>query len=279
MVEVENVYKSFGKKKVLMGANINIDKGEIVGLVGKNGAGKTTLIKIISGLIFAQKGEINSNNEKVMAFIEQPAFFQDMTGRENLEYFLGRVLTEEEIEQAPFKCGEFVDTPIKKYSMGMKQKMALWMMSLSDAEYLLFDEPSVALDVETVKEFDDLLISIKKEKGILVSSHNFSELQNICDRVIVLNNGLCHKEILMDEMHRNVYLIKVLNAFDEDNMLFLNEENVTVSDNEIEFVGTLDELADFNYRLVNNNFRVYEIIKKYEYLETRFMETINEEGV
>lgn len=276
VVKVDNIYKSFGSKDVLKGTSFQVNKGEIVGLVGENGAGKTTLIKIISGLIYAQKGEINLEGETVAAFVEQPAFYSDLTGRENLEYFLDRKITDEEISEAPFGCAEFLDLQVRKYSMGMRQKMALWLMFISGADYLLLDEPSVALDVETVRELDDLLVKIKSEKGILISSHNFSELQNVCDRVLVLKNGVCHNEVDLNEVHRDVYVIKVLRKATEQLMEELKDENCTMVDDSIEFVGTNEEVAAFNTKLIKNDIPVCEISRKYGYLEARFTEIVNE---
>lgn len=275
MVKVDNIYKSFGSKDVLKGACLQINKGEIVGLVGENGVGKTTLIKIISGLIFAKKGQINLENEKIAAFVEQPAFYSDLTGRENLEYLLDRRIADEEIAQAPFGCNEFLDLQVKKYSMGMRQKMALWFMFISGADYLLLDEPSVALDIETVRELDNLLINMKTEKGILISSHNFSELQDVCDRVIVLKNGVCHNEVALNVEHRDVYIIKVLNTIDKQLMDKLKNENFTLVDNAIEFVGTAEEVAAFNAVLMKNGIAVCEVSRKYGYLEARFTEIVN----
>ena len=276
MVKVDNIYKSFGKKAVLKGASIHVNKGEIVGLVGENGVGKTTLIKIISGLIFAKKGQINLEGEKVAAFVEQPAFYSDLTGRENLEYLLDRRIADEEIAQAPFGCNEFLDLQVKKYSMGMRQKMALWFMFISGADYLLLDEPFVALDIETVRELDNLLINMKTEKGILISSHNFSELQDVCDRVIVLKDGVCHNEVALNVEHRDVYIIKVLNTIDKQLMDKLKNENFTLVDNAIEFVGTAEEVAAFNAVLMKNGIAVCEVSRKYGYLEAKFTEIVNE---
>lgn len=276
VVKVDSIFKSFGSKDVLKGASLQINKGEIVGLVGENGAGKTTLIKIISGLIYANKGEINLDGETVAAFVEQPAFYSDLSGRENMEYFLDRKITDEEISQAPFGCVEFLDLQVRKYSMGMRQKMALWLMFISGADYLLLDEPSVALDVDTVRELDDLLVNIKKEKGILVSSHNFSELQNVCDRVLVLKDGVCHNEVILNEVHRDVYVIKALNTIDEQLMEKLKSENCTLVDDAIEFVGTAEEVAAFNAKLIKNDILVSEVSRKYGYLEARFTEIVKE---
>ena len=173
MVSVDNVYKSYGRKKVLNGANLQIKQGEIVGIVGANGAGKTTLIKLISKLIYPTKGEIELNDHSVAALVEQPAFFLDLTGRENLEYFLDKKVTTEVIENAPFGCEEFINLSVRKYSMGMRQKLALWMVFLAESDYILLDEPSVSLDINAVEELDKLLVEKKKDRGILIASHNF----------------------------------------------------------------------------------------------------------
>ena len=148
MIKAEGVsfqYKK--KKKVLDNINAAFEKGEVVGIVGPNGSGKTTTLKLFSGMIFPQKGNITLSGN-VRAMLEQPSFYEDLCGIDNLEYFLKRTITEQEIQEAPFQCAEYVRTPVKRYSMGMRQKLALWMMFLSDADILLLDEPTVALDVD-----------------------------------------------------------------------------------------------------------------------------------
>lgn len=278
MISVENVYKSYGRKKVLNGVNLQIKQGEIVGVVGANGAGKTTLIKLVSKLIFPTKGEIELKNYSLFAFVEQPAFFGDLTGRENLEYFLNRKITTETAEKAPFGCNEFIDISVRKYSIGMRQKLALWMMLLSESDYLLFDEPSVSLDIDAADEFDKLLVEKKKDKGILIASHNFSELQEVCDRVVVLKEGICQEEIKLEVDNKDAYVIRIINADDKEIMDTLKKEKIIVVDGMIEFRGTEKEISLYLKKLINLGVGVCEVSKKYAFLQLQYEKIIGEKS-
>ena len=278
MVSVDNVYKSYGRKKVLNGANLQIKQGEIVGIVGANGAGKTTLIKLISKLIYPTKGEIELNDHSVAALVEQPAFFLDLTGRENLEYFLDKKVTTEVIENAPFGCEEFINLSVRKYSMGMRQKLALWMVFLAESDYILLDEPSVSLDINAVEELDKLLVEKKKDRGILIASHNFSELQQVCDRVVVLKEGICQDEIKLEVDNKDAYVIKILNSHDKKIIDVLKKEKIIVTDGVIEFRGTEKEVALFMKKLIQLGVGVCEVFKKHAFLQLQYEKIIGEKS-
>ena len=277
MLRGEKIYLSYGRKAVLQGVTLELHSGEIVGLVGENGVGKTSLIRVLSGLTPPKKGGVEHEGKTVAALVEQPSFFLDMTGKENLDYFLGRRIGKEEAADAPFGCGSFLELPVRKYSMGMRQKLALWMLLLSEADYLLLDEPSVALDAAALEEFDQLLLRQKKSRGILIASHNFQELQSVCDRVLVMAGGRIQKELAAETDGREIYRIVLLSAPSEEVRELLAAEGLSCSDNAVEFAGSEKELSVLLRKLIVAGAEVCEAMRLHTILEKEFLAVIKEE--
>lgn len=277
MLQGEEIYLSYGQKQVLQGVTLKLRQGEIVGMIGENGVGKTTLIRILSGLTLPKKGRIKTDGQKIAALVEQPSFFLDMTGRENLEYFLNRRMETKEANDAPFGCENFWNLPVRKYSMGMRQKLALWMLFLSEADYLLLDEPSVALDAATIKEFDQLLLRQKPIRGILIASHNFQELQGICDRVLVMAGGRIKKELSTEVDGREVYRICLLEAPSESVRELLDAEGLYLKNDAIEFSGSEREFSALLKKLILAGAALREATCLHTLLEKNYLDVLQEE--
>lgn len=276
MLRGEELYLSYGRKAVLQGVTLELHSGEIVGLVGENGVGKTSLIRVLSGLTLPKKGAVKKEGETVAALVEQPSFFLDMTGKENLEYYLGRRIGKEEAAAAPFGCDSFWELPVRKYSMGMRQKLALWMLLLSEADYLLLDEPSVALDAPALEEFDQLLLKQKSLRGILIAGHNFQELQRVCDRVLVMVDGRIRKELGAETDGREIYRIVLRGAPSEDVKGLLAAEGLSLSDNRIEFAGSEQELSALLRKLILAGAEVCEAVRLHTLLEKNCLAIMKE---
>lgn len=274
MITGENLFLSYKKKEVLRGLSLRVKKGEIVGLVGPNGVGKTTLIRVLSGLSRPQSGQVKVEQGGVYALIEQPAFYLDMTGRENVEYYLNRKVNEEEIEQAPFGCKAFCEEAVRKYSMGMRQKLALWMMLLSDSEILLLDEPSVSLDMDSLNELDRCLTELKKGRGVLISSHNFAELQNVCDRVLVMAEGKIVKELCIKDRQRDVYAIQMYGKVDANVHRVLETEGLVIVNNVLYMSGNEQDVADMVRELILIGANVCGVSKQQSVLEEHYHEVM-----
>lgn len=277
MIQANEIKLAYRRKKVLQGVSLQLQRGEIVGLAGPNGVGKTTLIRVLSGLTFPKSGSVKTDGETIAALIEQPTFFLDMTGKENLEYYLDRRMKEEEMSAAPFGCAQFVELPVRKYSMGMRQKLALWMLFLSEADYLLLDEPSVSLDVAAAEELDKILVRQKAARGILVAGHNFSELQGICDRVLVMADGRIIEEIGREREPKDVYTIRLLNMPEANAARMLAAEGACIGENTIEVSGSKSDVAAFVRRLVLAGADVCEVAHRHSFLEERYRDILKEQ--
>lgn len=205
VLEIKNLSKSFGKRKVIDNISLEVKEGEIFGFLGPNGSGKTTTIKMILRLIDNDAGEIKVNGydtkkqfEKAMEYIggivENPDMYRYMTGRDNLKLHarirnVDAKRIDEMLELVDLK--ERADDKVGKYSLGMKQRLGLALTLLHKPKVLILDEPTNGLDPAGIKKLRDILKEIAHKEGVavFVSSHILSEMELMCDRVAVLDNG------------------------------------------------------------------------------------------
>ena len=203
-IKVTDVSKSFGKIKVLDHVSMECHSGEITGIVGRNGAGKTVLFKILCGLLSADSGEIVVNGvlrkkqpeilKSAGIIIEEPAFLRNDSGIKNLEYLymLNHKSDKPYLETVMERVG--LDPRSKKhvgkYSMGMRQRLAIAQAIMEDPDFLILDEPFNGLDNQGVTEMRNIFLEFKeKGKVILVASHNAEDIKVLCDHVCCMEAG------------------------------------------------------------------------------------------
>ena len=204
-IKVKDVCKYFGKTQVLDHVNMECRQGEITGIIGRNGAGKTVLFKIICGLLSLDSGEILINGIKrerqadvlpsVGIIIEEPAFLKNYSGIKNLEYLymINHKNNRQYLESIMEKVG--LDPKSKKhvgkYSMGMRQRLAIAQSIMEEPEFLVLDEPFNGLDSHGVNEMRELFLELKKRrKVILIASHNSEDINILCDNVYSMESGI-----------------------------------------------------------------------------------------
>ena len=223
VIALSNVQKSYGKYQVLDGVNMQVNKGDIYGLIGKNGAGKTTIFKIILGLSEFNNGELSimgGKTPKVIAegrrrigFFIGSNFFPKMTAAENLDYYCrlkGIKNAKEEIARVLKIVGlDGVKKKVGRFSMGMKQRLGIGNAILGNPEVLILDEPANGLDPQGIVDVRNLVKRLNEEFGmtVIVSSHILSELQNTATRFGIVNNGTVAREITtadLESMERAV---------------------------------------------------------------------------
>ena len=178
--------------------NLDIKKGETVGLIGVNGSGKSTLLKLMTKIIYPTKGEIITHG-KLTSLLELGAgFHQDFTGRENI-YFNAAIfgLTKQEIDKRLdeiiefSELGEFIDNPVRTYSSGMYMRLAFSIAINVDAEILLIDEILAVGDQHFQEKCFNKLQELKEsDKTIVIVRHSLDQIENLCTRAIWINNGL-----------------------------------------------------------------------------------------
>ena len=229
VLELKNVSKSFGKRKVIDNISLDVKEGEIYGFLGPNGSGKTTTIKMILRLIDSDSGEIKVNGydtrkqfEKAMecigAIVENPDMYKYMSGIDNLKLHarirnIDEKRINEVLDMVELKGRE--KDKVGKYSLGMKQRLGLALTLLHKPKVLILDEPTNGLDPAGIKKLRDILKEIAHKEGVavFVSSHILSEMQLMCDKVAVIDNGKIMKieEITKQEEKIETVDIKVGN--------------------------------------------------------------------
>ncbi|MCS4487502.1 ABC transporter ATP-binding protein [Streptococcus sciuri] len=210
-MKILNLSKMYGKQLVLDNISVEINKGQIVGLVGNNGSGKTTLLKCIAKLIVDYRGEIDLNGTLSFS-IENPSFYDELSVQSNLELFA--ILA----EQKNFNCTDILklvkleeskSKKFKQLSLGMKQKLSIARILLSDSDIVLLDEPFNGLDILTKEQLKELILLLRsKGKLIIVSSHILEELGEISDVIWYLRDGKIQNIINLND-NKRVYKIVV----------------------------------------------------------------------
>ena len=215
-VKVKNLEKKYGKKKVLSSISFSLNKGEIVGLLGPNGAGKTTLMKILSGYTTEWKGEIFFDNwnfkknkiniQKKTGYLpENNPLYLDMYVKEYL-FFIAEIYgVKKNIDNLIEQLG--LDTcknqKNEKLSKGYKQRVGLAAALIHNPNFLILDEPTTGLDPNQIVEIRNLIKNLGKDKIILFSTHILQEVEAICDRIIILNEGKISKDLSLNSLEKN----------------------------------------------------------------------------
>ena len=206
IVELRQLSKTIGKKKIIDNLNLSLFPGQITGFLGPNGAGKTTTIRMMSGLMKPTSGEVvvegqtlNDHFEETMSkvgvIVENPEMYKYMSGWKNLLHFarMDKTVTKERITQVVEQVGmqNRIHEKVSSYSLGMRQRLGLAQALLHRPKFLILDEPTNGLDPAGIREFRTYLRKIAVEDGVsvFVSSHLLSEIELMCDRIAIIQNG------------------------------------------------------------------------------------------
>lgn len=207
MLKVENITKKYGDKVVVNNLSFELQRGEVLGFLGANGAGKSTTMNIITGYIGASSGrvlidghdsvdEVNKVKGLIGYLPENPPVYLDMTVEEYLKFVceLKRVkktdinnVLEEIMDSV--NIVEVRGRLIKNLSKGYKQRVGIAQAIIGDPEIVIFDEPTVGLDPKEIVEIRNLIKEIGKEKTVIISSHILSEVEEVCDKLLIINKG------------------------------------------------------------------------------------------
>jgi ABC-2 type transport system ATP-binding protein len=206
MLSATGLSKSFGGKPALHEVSFHVQAGEIYGLLGHNGAGKSTSLGIILGMVMPDRGDVTIGGKSVLthrsaalrkvgAIFESPAFYDYLSGWENLKILMGystgfdAKAAHAVVERVGLS--KRIHSKVRTYSHGMRQRLALAQALLPEPEVLLLDEPTDGLDPEGIKWFRDFILNLRDERGmtVLFNSHLLAEVELMCDRVAILREG------------------------------------------------------------------------------------------
>ncbi|MDQ0060872.1 ABC transporter ATP-binding protein [Paenibacillus harenae] len=296
VLRLKNVSKRIGGKALVDKLSFDVHKGEIVGLLGPNGAGKTTTIRMIVGLIEMSEGDVEIQGhsvrnhylkavQEVGAIIENPEFYPYMTGYDNLKQYqrMNENITDVRIKTVTELVGleNALNKKVKAYSLGMRQRLGIAQALLHEPSLLILDEPTNGLDPAGIREMREYLKRIAKEESIsiLVSSHLLSEMELMCSRVVVIQEGKLVTHRTIGESVRESSQVTV--AFRVDNVYKAKKaaqelQAVTITEErseQEELVLTLDNelIPNVLNSFANKQIKVYRITETKLSLEEEFM--------
>lgn len=300
ILEIKGLSKSFGKKEILKDINLTVKGGEVFGFLGPNGSGKTTTIKLMLGLLNYGKGsikicghEVKTDFEKAIAniggIIENPEMYKYLTGRQNLMQYarMQDGITKERLEEVIdiVHLRARIDDKISKYSLGMRQRLGIAQAILHHPKLLVLDEPTNGLDPAGIKELRDIFKHLAHEEGcgVFVSSHMLAELEQMCDRVCVINHGVVVDNMTMEEIrtekkedNRLTYHIDTQN---KDGAIKVAEEmgiDYTLYDGQLAVMVEKENISKYIKQLALADVDIEGVIPVQKSLEDAFMEIIGD---
>ena len=217
---IEDLYKSYGEKEVLLGLNLEVHAGELFGFIGRNGIGKSTTIDCMIGAKKFNKGRIELNGydivkdpidaKKSLGYVaSEPTCYEEMTGYDYLEFVASIYgMTEGDFRRnSEYLCNRLqlnldeLNNPISDYSHGMKQKLCLVASLIHSPKVWVLDEPTVGLDIMAVEELKKMLREYANHNNtVFVTSHNIELVSKICDKVAIINDG---KVVALYDLNKN----------------------------------------------------------------------------
>lgn len=294
MIELKNVYKQFGQRIAVQDLSLLVPVGEIYGLLGHNGAGKSTAIGMMLGQVWPTSGEVkifghdvtahrSQALRKVGAIFEAPAFYDYLSGWRNLE-----ILSSYTAPTPRGRIGEVVEwvglsgreySKVKTYSHGMRARLALAQALLPNPEMLILDEPGSGLDPEGIHEMRQTILRLHRELGltILLSSHLLHEVEQLCTRIAVLNQGRMVFEGSLSATRRRAQWVRLKVGDFGSALKALRQAQLVSDERDGQFIALGEGVgSDQVVRLlVQAGMPVYEIAPDQESLESFYLSLMN----
>lgn len=293
MIRLDRLSKSFRGKSALEKLSLEIPAGEIFGLLGHNGAGKSTTFGLILGQLHPSAGEafirdVSVQRERlralqnVGAIFETPAFYDYLSGWSNLRIFTGysAKLSDAELKETVRFVGleKRIGDPVRVYSHGMRQRLALAQALLPKPDLVLLDEPAEGLDPEGIHEMRHLILRLNRERGmtVLLSSHLLSEVEQMCDRIAILNRGRMIFQGRWSDLGGSDGLRFRLEVDDWEKALTVIREipNVKVIESGLIAIAPNVDIADLVAALVRANIRVRAVEPVRKSLEQLYLNAV-----
>ncbi|MBO0445868.1 ABC transporter ATP-binding protein [Enterococcus ureilyticus] len=299
VLEVKNISKRVGKKMIINDASFTVERGKVTGLLGPNGAGKTTIIRMLVGLMSHDEGSIRidsqvlSTNFKeamthVGAIVENPEFYNYMTGMENLKQYARmapKTITDDKLNQVirSVHLENNIDQKVKTYSLGMRQRLGVAQAILHQPDLLLLDEPMNGLDPKGMREFREMIQNLKNHGvGVLISSHQLSDMELLCDNLVIVQKGEITYVGPMDNPEEESKLIVLLETDKQEQaqtILLADHYNVTVAGSYLKIELNEDTRTTLVKQLVDAGIGIKELKVHVDSLEENFLRWTEDGGL
>jgi ABC-2 type transport system ATP-binding protein len=294
LVQLKNVKKKIGNKEIIKGLTFDVFPGEVFGFLGPNGAGKTTTIRMMMGLMSMTEGEIvisgksikNEYSEAIQyvgGIVENPEMYKFLTGYQNLVHFarMHKGITKQRIDEVVELVGlqNRIGDKVKTYSLGMRQRLGLAQALLHRPKLLILDEPTNGLDPAGIREIRDYMRKLAREEGlaVIVSSHLLSEMEMMCDRIAIIQQGsLVEVKSMNDFVSDRESDVHLFTCEPTDAAIRLIKETCDVmcveTKDGLEVNVPKKEIPKLVKVLVENQVQIYGIAPVKKSLEDRFLE-------
>jgi len=291
-LQTENLTKRFGSRTAVDRLTMRVERGDIYGFLGPNGAGKSTTLRMLLGLIRPTSGVIKfpvrassweylRARSRVGAIIETPAFYENFSGRRNLQLLasLSGGVQKKRVEEVLdiVDLRERARDPVKVYSYGMRQRLGIAQALLPTPELIILDEPTNGLDPQGIQQTRKLIRRLRDEfkLTVLLSSHLLTEIEQLCNRVGIIHEGRLLYEGGPEALVAPTSLYKVrVDDLSRAFELLTTKSGVTVSRNGTSFLridADAESIPDVNALLVAHGIKVYELSPDQETLEEAFL--------
>lgn len=298
IVQIRDVTKTIKGRTIIDSLSFDVNKGEVFGFLGPNGAGKTTTIRMIVGLIGITSGDIKILGHSIKtefeqaithvgAIVENPEMYKFMTGYQNLIHYsrMTKGVSKEKIDETVELVGltDRIHDKVKTYSLGMRQRLGLAQSLLHDPKVLILDEPTNGLDPAGIREIRDHLRKLAREKdmAVIVSSHLLSEMEMMCDRIGIIQNGkLIDVQLISDFVQgtEKVYEFEV--DVNEKAVQLLKQLYPSIEIEETEKGVALslakEKVPEIVKEFVHHEVQIYGIYEVTKTLEDRFLEVTSD---
>lgn len=299
IIEVKNLSKEYKLDMVVDDVNFSIRQGGIYGLIGPNGAGKTTIMKMLGGLVIPTAGqimmygktteaELGRARHRMSFMIEIPYVKKDYNARYNLERTcIMKGITDKKRIDEVLRLTGLADVSkkkaVKKYSLGMKQRLGIANALLHEPEVLILDEPTNGLDPEGIVEIRKLLLKLNEEKNItiLISSHILSELSHMCTDYLFINHGKITGQISSEELKRSCMDALIIHTDDDEKAVRVLKErdesaDILIEENRIRIPNGQENTYEISRCLIDNGLVPLHISEQVKDLEQYYLSMLGE---
>lgn len=293
VLKCQNLNKKLSKTAKISNVSFSLNERDILGFIGPNGAGKTTIIKSILGLYKIDSGKIEINGydlekdfvkaiSNVGAIIENPDLYSYMTGYENL-MIAAKIydIKKERVNQIIKLVGleNKINLKVSKYSLGMKQRLGIAQSILHNPKILILDEPTNGLDPSGIIELNNLLLELSKGgMSIIISSHILSELETICNKFCIVNEGKIIYKKTIDKLKKEQQISEYVFEISDIEKIKNKLKYEKVDSKHIKIKTTKNNINNLIKKLLENNIQIYEIKAENLSLESIFLNTIRGES-